>query len=56
MCVCFLINLREEESGGGEREKKRDLLFHLLMIHWLILICALTRELNPEPWRIGTML
>ena len=45
----YLLTYREREEG---RERNVDLLFHYLCIHWLILICALTRELNSTPWHI----
>ena len=45
----YLFLEREREKGGGreevgDRERNIDLLFHLFMHHWLILLCALTGD------------
>ena len=35
---------REEQVGKAGRDRSIDLLFHLFVLHWLILVCALTRD------------
>ena len=44
-----MIDLRERG-----RERNINSLSTYLCIHWLILVCALTRRLNPQPWHIRT--
>ena len=72
VCLFFLIYWfqRKRKGGGGvwgewERERNIYLLFHLLSIHWVIVVCGLTgdqtRNLGttlacPQLWCIWTAL
>ena len=46
-------------DGGRQRDRERERSIcysTYLFMHWLVLICALTGKLNPQPWGIGMML
>ena len=44
LLLLLLLYFREQKEGWGERETERHLLFYLFILHWLILVCALTRD------------